>query len=260
MDPRKTSVLGIDIARVDYDGAVGLIMEWARRRESRIVSALAVHGVMTGALDSEHRSRLNSFDMLTPDGQPVRWALNWLSADQRLCDRVSGPQLTKGICAAAAREAMGVYLYGSRPDVVQALAARLRAWYPGLEVVGLQASRYRQATPEEDAAAVEAINRSGARVVLVGLGCPLQETWAYEHLGRVRAVMVCVGAAFDFHAGRLRQAPSWMQRAGLEWVFRLTQEPRRLWRRYAYYNPLFLGLVLLQLAGLSAVSDARPRA
>ena len=236
-------------------------MHWARRRESRVVSALAVHGVMTGVLDPEHRRRLNRFDMLTADGQPVRWALNRLAAPhERLGDRVYGPELTKRMCAAAAREPIGVYLYGSRAEVVDAMATRLRGWYPGLKVVGVQASRFREATPEEDAVDVEAINRSGAGVVFVGLGCPLQEKWAYEHVKRVQAVMVCVGAAFDFLAGRLRQAPAWMQRVGLEWLFRLAQEPRRLWRRYAYYNPLFVVMVLLQLAGLRTFPDARPRA
>jgi len=258
--PQKTSVLGVGVSRVDYETAVGLVMDWASRRQSRIVTALAVHGVMAGALDSKLRSHLNRFDILTPDGQPVRWALNLLATQPRLHERVRGVELTEQTCAAAARGGIGVYLYGSRPDVVQAMATRLREAYPGLKIVGVQASRFREATPEEDAADVACMNRSGAGVVFVGLGCPLQEQWAYEHLGRVQAVMVCVGAAFDFLAGRLPQAPSWMQRAGLEWLFRLAQEPRRLWRRYAFYNPLFVGMVLLQLAGIRTFSDARPQA
>jgi N-acetylglucosaminyldiphosphoundecaprenol N-acetyl-beta-D-mannosaminyltransferase len=248
--PPKTSVLGIGISRVAPDEAVALILDWARRRQSRVVSALAVHGVMTGVRDAEHGRRLNQFDMLAPDGQPVRWAANWLTPGERLRERVRGPELTRRICAAAAREGITVYLYGSRPEVVETMATRLRASHPGLEIAGIRASRFRPATPAEDADDVEAINQSGAGVVFVGLGCPLQERWAYEHAGRVRAVLVCVGAAFDFLAGRLAQAPRWMQTIGLEWLFRLAQEPRRLWRRYAYYNPLFLGLVLLQLAGL----------
>ncbi len=250
--PRRTSILGVEISRIDSRGAAELVVEWARHREPRIVSALAVHGVMTGVLDHDHRQRLNSFDLLTADGQPVRWALNWIARLEPLRDRVAGTELTLKICAAAARDAVGIYLYGSRPEVVNAMASRLRATYPDLKIVGVRASRFRAATPEEDAADVDAINGSGAGVVFVGLGCPLQEKWAYEHVTHIRPVMVCVGAAFDFLSGQLRRAPRWMQRVGLEWLFRLAQEPRRLWRRYAHYNALFVAMLLLQLASLKA--------
>ena len=176
--------------------------------------------------------------------------LNWLGAGERLEQRVYGPELTKAVCAEAAKEGVGVYLYGSRADVVHRLKERLTTMHPDLQVVGAQPSRFRPATLTEDVCDVDAINRSGAGVVLVGLGCPLQEQWAFEHLGRIKAVMICVGAAFDFHAGTLPQAPSWMQEKGLEWLFRLWQEPRRLWRRYLLLNPLYMTLLFLQITGL----------
>jgi exopolysaccharide biosynthesis WecB/TagA/CpsF family protein len=202
---------------------------------------------MTGVLNRKHGQRLNSFHMLAPDGQPVRWALNWLGGGERLRDRVYGPELTKRVCAAAAQHGIGVFLYGSRDEVVNGLADQLSRWSPDLHIAGLQPSRFREATSAEDQADVDTINRSGAGVVLVGLGCPLQERWAFEHLGRIQAVMLCVGAAFDFHAGYVPQAPPWMQRSGLEWLFRLWQEPRRLWRRYLLLNPLYLILLFLQV-------------
>lgn len=246
---RRASILGVLVSIVDYDSATAMIVRAASKKESRAVSALAVHGVMTGALNSDHRNRLNAFDMLAPDGQPVRWALNLL-ARAGLRDRVYGPELMLRTCAAAAQAGVGVYLYGSRRDVVERLAAQLRERFPGLGIVGIQPSRFREVTTEEDQTDVEGIHASGAGIVFVGLGCPRQERWAFEHRGRVHAVMVCVGAAFDFHAGLLRQAPQAMQRIGLEWLFRLAVEPRRLWRRYLLLNPLFVLLLAAQWLGV----------
>lgn len=248
-----TAVLGIPIARVTYDQAVSFAVDAAHRRESRIVSALAVHGVMTGVLDKAHRSRLRAFDMLTPDGQPVRWAADLFRADRmsdRLPDRVYGPQLTLELCAAAARSSLPIYLYGSRPETVNLMAANLSVRFPGLQIAGIRPSRFREATADEDADDIRHIHESGAGLVFVGLGCPRQEKWAYEHKGKINAVLVCVGAAFDFHAGTLPQAPTWMQRLGMEWLFRLIQEPTRLWRRYLFLNPAYLLLLGLQWCGL----------
>lgn len=239
-------VLGIPIARVDYRTAVEYVIDAASRRASTTVSALAVHGVMTGVLDTEHGARLRAFDMLTPDGQPVRWAVNVLrdrGQQSALEDRVYGPLLTLKICEAAAQRGVSIYLYGSRPETVAGMATRLRALFPSLEIAGIRPSRFRDATPEEDADDIDDIHASGAGIVFVGLGCPRQEKWAYEHRNKLNAVMVCVGAAFDFHAGTLAQAPAWMQNIGTEWLFRLLQEPRRLWKRYLLLNPAYLFLV-----------------
>jgi exopolysaccharide biosynthesis WecB/TagA/CpsF family protein len=203
---------------------------------------------MTGALDQVHRRRLNEFDILAADGQPVRWAANLLRGrGARLRERVYGPELVKRVCKAAAEEQVGVFLYGSTAEIVDLMRANLVKWYPRLRITGTRPSRFRDATPEEDRCDVRTINDSGAGIVLVGLGCPRQERWVSDHRGKINAVMLCVGAAFDFHAGTLPQAPAWMQRSGLEWFFRLLAEPRRLWKRYIFLNPLFLTLVGLQL-------------
>lgn len=247
---QKVPVLGIPITVADYQAVVDFVLNAARNRESRTISALAVHGLMTGVLDRRHGRRLADFDMLVPDGQPVRWGLNWLSRGSRLRDRVYGPELTLRICDAASLRGVGVYLFGSRPGVVTQMAERLTCTFPLLRIVGVQPSRFREATAEEDAADTQRINQSGAGIVFVGLGCPRQEKWVWEHRGRVKAAMVCVGAAFDFHAGNKPQAPEWMQRRGLEWFFRLMSEPWRLWARYLLLNPTYLALLALQCSRL----------
>jgi N-acetylglucosaminyldiphosphoundecaprenol N-acetyl-beta-D-mannosaminyltransferase len=248
IDRGKQSVLGIGINVIDYAGALERIMEAARQKRSLSVSALAVHGVMTGALDAAHRFRLNRLDIVTPDGQPVRWALALLYGE-KLPDRVYGPRLTELTCERAAELGLSVYLFGSRRDVLEAWVARLRTSLPQLGIAGYEPSRFRRLTPEEDAELDARIRASGADLVLVGLGCPRQEIFAYEHAGALSRPILAVGAAFDFEAG-LRQAPPWMQRAGLEWLFRLWHEPRRLWRRYLLLNPLYCVMIAAQGLGL----------
>ena len=245
IDRGKHNLLGIRISAVDYAAAVEQIIQAAHARRSFGVSALAVHGVMTGVQDAAHAYRLNHLDLVVPDGQPVRWALN-LIYKTRLPDRVYGPNLTLKVCARAAAEGLPIYLYGSREDVLARLCANLTAAYPQLRIAGMQPSKFRQVSAEEECAIIEQIEGSGAAIVLVGLGCPRQEVWVYEHLGRLSMPMLAVGAAFDFHAGTLSQAPAALQRAGLEWAYRLVCEPRRLWRRYLLLNPQYVYLVTLQ--------------
>ncbi len=249
IDLGRHDVLGIGVDAVDYEAAVARVMAAAQERRPLALTALAVHGVMTGVLDHEQRYRLNHLDLVVPDGQPVRWALQRLHGAD-LPDRVYGPALTLEVCAAAAAEALPVYLYGSRQAVLDDLAANLTARIPGLRLAGKQPSRFRRTSADERDDIVRQIRDSGAALVLVGLGCPRQETWVFEYRDRLRMPLLAVGAAFDFHAGRLPQAPSGWQKRGLEWLFRLLQEPRRLWRRYLLLNPLYLTLLSLQWAGL----------
>jgi len=249
IDRGKRNILGVQVDAIDYEAAVERIAQAAHASQPMAISALAVHGVMTGALDAVHRYRLNHFDLLTPDGQPVRWALNWLHK-AGLPDRVYGPTLTIKVCERAARDGLPIYLYGSKPDVIQRFAVRLTARFPGLQIAGIQPSRFRQVTPDEKAEIVQTIRDSDARIVFVGLGCPRQEVWAYEYRDALSMPVLAVGAAFDFHAGTLAQAPPRLQRLGLEWLFRLVKEPRRLWRRYVILNPLYLSMLFLQATGL----------
>jgi len=249
IDGGKRNLLGVLVNEVDYEAATERIIGAARAGEPLGVTALAVHGVMTGVLDRTHRSRLNQLELVVPDGQPVRWALNVLH-HAKLRDRVYGPTLTLKVCQRAAVEKLPIYLYGSTSDVLEALAANLTRQFPDLEIAGLQPSRFRRITAEEKRQIVEQIRGSGAKIVLLGLGCPRQEAWAYEYRHAISMPVLAVGAAFDYHAGRLRRPPEFLQRFGLEWAFRLSIEPRRLWRRYLLLNPYYLVMVFFQLSHL----------
>jgi hypothetical protein len=250
LDLGKKNVLGVMINAIDYDATLDRIFSAARDRRPTTVSALAVHGVMTGVLDNEHRFRLNHFDLLVPDGQPVRWVLNLLHSTG-LSDRVRGPSLTRMVCARAAKDGVPIYLYGSTPDQLDHLRQRLAEDHPTLQIAGYEPSRFRRLTPEEKAELTERIQSSGAAILLVGLGCPRQETFAYEFRDHLSIPILAIGAAFPFLAGLTREAPVWMGRVGLEWFFRLLSEPQRLWRRYLYLNPAYLVLVALQAVGIS---------
>lgn len=245
IDEGKRNVLGVRVDAVNYEAAVHKIITAAHQGKKLSVSALAVHGVMTGVLDESHRYRLNRLDLVCPDGQPVRWAINLLYK-LRLPDRVCGPELMIRICERAAREGLPIYLYGSRPEILETLSKNLCDRFPTLIIAGSQPSRFRQVSVEEKQQIVEEIRKSGAAMVFVGLGCPRQEVWVYEYSQDLPMPVMAVGAAFDFHAGRISQAPKFMQRWGLEWFYRLMQEPTRLWRRYVFLNPLYISLFILQ--------------
>jgi N-acetylglucosaminyldiphosphoundecaprenol N-acetyl-beta-D-mannosaminyltransferase len=209
------------------------------------VSALAVHGVMTGALDSTQAKRINGLDMVVPDGQPVRWALRWLHGID-LPKRVYGPELMLRTAAALEERKLPIYLYGSRRDVLDDLEEFLAMRFPDLEIVGSSESRFERVSADDFKDLVTRIESSGARCLFLGLGCPRQEVFAFEASDRLHMPVIAVGAAFDFHSGRKRQAPSWMQERGLEWLHRFAGEPSRLWRRYLFLNPLYLAGLAIQ--------------
>lgn len=247
LDLGRRNVLGVLISANDYDAAVTDIVAAAEDGRGYAVSALAIHGVMTTVRDPAHRGRLNDFDMVTADGQGVRWVLNLLHRTG-LADRVYGPELMWRVCVACAERGIPVYLYGSREPVVDALARNLRAGIPGLQVAGSAPSLFRTTTREEQEAIAARIRESGAGVVFVGLGCPRQEVFVHEYHDLVERPMLAVGAAFDYHAGLLAPPPAWAQRWGLHGLYRMTQEPRRTWRRFLLLPFGFLALAALQLA------------
>jgi exopolysaccharide biosynthesis WecB/TagA/CpsF family protein len=253
----KYSILGININAVDYEYAVSSIVTAASQKQPCSVSALAVHGVMTGFLDSVQARRLNGLDLVVPDGQPVRWALSWLH-NKALPDRVYGPNLTLRVAQAFAEEGLSIYLYGSKQETLDKLVVNLRQLFPNLKIAGVEPSKFRKLDEVERLELVERIKASGANAVFLGLGCPRQETWAYEYRNLLNIPILAVGAAFDFHAGTLPQAPVWMQNVGLEWLYRLTQEPKRLWQRYLFFNPLYLWNILLQILGWKKFVTAIP--
>jgi exopolysaccharide biosynthesis WecB/TagA/CpsF family protein len=245
--PSRYPVGEVLVSGATYGNACAAILESARRRQSLLVAATSVHGVTIGATNQTFRAELNAFDIVTPDGQPVRWALNLLHRAD-VPERVYGPTLMLQVCRAAARDGLSVYLYGGRPEVLERLVDSLQMQVPGLQIAGHRSPPFGRPIVEADAEDVRAIRESGAGLVFVALGCPRQEHWAYVHREQLSMPIVCVGAAFDFLAGTLKQAPVWMQKRGLEWFFRLMMEPRRLWRRYATIVPFFFVLVTRQYA------------
>jgi N-acetylglucosaminyldiphosphoundecaprenol N-acetyl-beta-D-mannosaminyltransferase len=255
----KRNILGVLIDDANLETATEMVIAAAHRGGPFGVSAIAVHGVMEGVLDPAHLYRLNSLELVVADGQPVRWALNHLHS-AGLRKRVYGPNLMVSVLACAEQEQLPVYLYGSSPDVLSLLTANLQQRFPRLIIAGASPSTFGRITSEAADRIGEQIRQSGAQIVFVGLGCPRQEVWAYEFRHRVKMPILAVGAAFPFLAGTLKQAPKWMQDRGLEWLFRLSTEPRRLWRRYLLLSPAYLFLIACQWVGFHFHTDGKPPA
>ena len=248
MQPVRTTgpVLGANIDALSWDAAMIRLLGWARARESRYVTICNVHVVVSASRDAEYRNMINSADMATPDGAPVAWMMRRLGFKGQ--PRISGPDLTGLLCERCETEDLPVYFYGSTESTLIQLEKQLHAKFPKLQMY-MESPPFRALTPTEDAETVDRINASGAGIVFVGLGCPKQERWIAQHRGRVNAVMIGVGAAFDFHAGTVPRAPEWMRNNGLEWLHRLASEPRRLWKRYLVTNTLFILGAARQLLG-----------
>lgn len=239
------AVIGTFIDAVDWQLAIDRIGQWASEHQSRYVCICNVHSVVTARQDERFREVLMNADMATPDGAPVAWMMRRLGfIDQQ---RINGPDLMWKYCKVAAKRGESIYLYGGMPGTLEILQMRLQEVFPGLKIAGAWSPPFRALSAEEDEDAIARINTSGAGTVWVSLGCPKQEKWMAEHRGRINAVMIGVGAAFDYHAGTIKRAPKWMQDAGLEWSHRLFSEPRRLWKRYLVTNTLFMFRALKQL-------------
>jgi N-acetylglucosaminyldiphosphoundecaprenol N-acetyl-beta-D-mannosaminyltransferase len=246
--PDTVDVLGVPLALIDYDETLAWIDAMIAEGEQGYVCACNVHAVMASREDDELGGALTSSSLNVPDGQPLVWAIKALGYP--LSGRVYGPELMARCCERAADRGYRFYLYGGRNQgaLVQ-LALNMRRRYPGVKIVGGYSPPHRPLSDEERAAVINEINRSRADIVWVGIGVPKQEKWMAQNRADLTApVMIGVGAAFDFHAGLVPQAPNWIQEAGLEWAYRLAHEPRRLWRRYLRYNPLFLTEFARQLA------------
>lgn len=242
----RDDVFGVPIDVADWDTAVSRLDEWGAKNESRVICICNVHSVVTAKDDPAFKQAIASSDMATPDGAPVAWVMR--RHGHRGQKRINGPDLMWRYCGHAARTGRSMYFYGGAPETLDKLANILRARWPQLKIAGMHSPPFRTLTPEEDEAVVERINASGAGVVWVSLGCPKQELWMHAHKGRIKAVMIGVGAAFDYHAGTLRRAPLWMQRHALEWFYRWLMEPRRLFKRYAVTNARFIWFAMRDLA------------
>lgn len=255
--PRKQSIVGVGISMTSYSEVAQVCAGWIAERRAaaagslrhaRYICITSVHGIVSAFLDRSLRPVFNAADIATPDGMPVVWALRSFGAREQ--QRVYGPDLMLTLCEQAGAHGHRVFLYGGREETLPVLCERLKARVPSLQIVGAYSPPFRPLTPDEDARTVERILGSGADLLFVGLSTPKQDRWMLDHRLKLPGlVMAGVGAAFDFHAGRVSQAPPWMQRTGLEWLFRLKEEPTRLWKRYLLVTPLFLPLWGLQLLG-----------
>ena len=238
-------ILGVNVAVSSYDDVVQKSLLWATERQSRALFFAAVHMIMETVDDPAFLLQLNHAGTVFPDGMPLVWALRALGENR--AQRVCGPDATAALLVAAENAGVPVGFYGGSQAVLDALIGAVRLRHPNLNVAYSESPPFRALTTKEDLAIVERIASSDVRLLFIGLGCPKQEHWIVEHLGRVHAVMFAVGAAFDFIAGSKRRAPRWMQRCGLEWVFRFASEPRRLAKRYLQHNPRFVLKFLRQL-------------
>lgn len=210
-----------------------------------MVTVTSVHGIITGYFEQNFRNILNAADLATPDGMPVVWAMRSFGVEGQT--RVYGPDLMMALCERAAVEGQRFFFYGARAETLEILSTRLTGKFPGLQICGMISPPFRELTQEEDDGFVQQILESGADIVFVGLSTPKQERWMIDHRNRLPGLALFgVGAAFDFHAGRVEQAPKWMQRAGLEWFFRLSREPSRLWKRYLLITTVFPPLWAMQ--------------
>ena len=254
--PRRVNVLGVNVSAIDMTMALESIAGWIESGERNYVCVTGVNGVVESLADEALRAAHNDAGLVTPDGMPLVWLSRLHGANH--VRRVCGPDLMPACCELSVRHGWRHFVYGGPPGIPELLSERLRERYPGLNIVGAYSPPFRLLSDQEDEDVVRMINEARPDIVWVGLGTPKQERWMAAHRSRLQAsVLLGVGAAFDFNAGVKRRAPRWMQYSGLEWLFRLLAEPRRLWRRYLRQNPIFVWRVFLEGLGL-ARHDARP--
>jgi len=237
-------IIGSRVDATSYQNATQQIVKWAEARTCAYVCAANVHMLMEAYDNAEFADVVNCAALVTPDGMPLVWALAMLGVKRS--SRVYGPTLTLQVCKAASQQSIPIGLYGGTSDSLAAFAAFLKQKFPSLQIACQIAPPFRSLTLKEDYDYTSEIRNSGARILLVGIGCPKQEIWMHRHQDQLQLVMLGVGAAFDFHSGRVKQAPALLQNIGLEWMFRLFMEPKRLWKRYFKHNPRFIIFFTLQ--------------
>jgi N-acetylglucosaminyldiphosphoundecaprenol N-acetyl-beta-D-mannosaminyltransferase len=239
------SVIGFPVTALPFKAQIKLMVKWASQRKSKAVCVANVHMLMEAYANPSFADVLLDADLVTPDGMPLVWLMNVLGRSRQ--DRVAGVDILLGLCEQASARNVSVFFLGSKPEILERIKEKLNEQFPALKISGMEPLPFRTLTPEEDEAVVQKINQSGAGIVLVSLGCPKQELWINEHKGRVNAVMVGLGGAFPVYAGIHRRAPHWIRKSGFEWLYRLQQEPGRLWKRYLTTIPPFVYLASIQL-------------
>jgi N-acetylglucosaminyldiphosphoundecaprenol N-acetyl-beta-D-mannosaminyltransferase len=243
--PPKQSVIGFPVTAAPFDHQIELIMTWASRRLSKVVCVANVHMLMEAHCNPEFGAILSHADLVTPDGMPLVWLMNLLGVWRQ--DRVAGMDILLALCRRVSARKISVFFIGSERETLDRMKVRLLQEFPDLTIVGMEPLPFRPLNPTEDANIVEKINRSGAGIVFVSLGCPKQEIWMNEHQGKIKTVMLGLGGVFPVYAGLHKWAPLWVRKLGLEWLYRLLQEPRRLWKRYYQTIPPFIYLAFKQL-------------
>ena len=257
-DARRFDVLGVGVSAIDMAMAVAAIDSWIATGQRHYVCVTGVHGIMESRGDEALRNIHNQAGLVTPDGMPLVWLGRWHG--HRQMERVYGPDLLLSVCAHSVAKGHRHFFFGGADGVAVELSERLRARFPGLVVAGTYTPPFRRMTDTEDEELARQIEAARPDICWVGLSTPKQERWMAAHVDRLNVpVMIGVGAAFDFHSGRKRQAPRMLQRAGLEWAYRLASEPRRLWRRYLSNNPRFVWHVLRQELGVASHAFDRAR-
>ncbi|MDN4076688.1 WecB/TagA/CpsF family glycosyltransferase [Paenibacillus polymyxa] len=235
---RVGRIASTDVAALTFQETVHTLERWAVGRKDSYVCICNTHSIVTAGNHPEFHEALTQADLCTPDGMPLVWALKLYGFERQ--DRVDGPSLMLKLCERAPQTEVSVYFYGSTPDTLDSLKDRVGQDYPGIRIAGSFSPPFRELQPEEEKQIIEEINASGAHLIFVSLGCPKQEIWMHRNKDRIRGVMVGVGAAFDYITGKVRRPPLMIQRLGLEWLYRLLCEPKRLWKRYAYNNPMYI--------------------
>jgi N-acetylglucosaminyldiphosphoundecaprenol N-acetyl-beta-D-mannosaminyltransferase len=247
-------VIGFSVTCLSFKEQIDHILEWASDRVSKVVCVANVHMLMEA-----HRSNLDlvlrNADMVTPDGMPLVWMLRLLGVSKQ--ERVAGPDMLRAVCEAAQQKKVSVFFLGSEFYILERIQTRLNKEFPNLNIAAMEPLPFRPLTPAEDEAIIQKVNQSGAGIVLLSLGCPKQEYWMHDHKDRINAVMIGLGGAFSMFAGIHKRAPQWIQSLGFEWLYRLLQEPRRLWKRYVLTIPPFIFLALVQLCSTQLLKDGQ---
>ncbi len=244
----RVLVVNLRVNVCDYDSAVARVAELVRQKNGGYICVSTVHMTMEGCDNPAYAAQVNAADMITPDGMPMVW-MQKLQGVKR-ASQVRGTALMLKLLTFAETNHLTVGFYGGKQEILDEISARLKKDYPNLKVNYVFSPPFKFLTAAEDARITENIRNSKTDILFVGLGCPKQERWMAEHKDKLQSVMLGVGASFDFYAGNMRESPEWISKIGFEWLFRLTQEPKRLWRRYLILNPRFIWLALLQLLGL----------
>lgn len=244
-DIPKQDLIVTPVSTLLFDEQINLMVSWAKQKQSRMVCVANVHMLVEAWQNNHFASVLKQADLVTPDGMPLVWMLKLLGHKQ--AQRVAGMDIFQTVCQQAAIAQTSIFLLGSSPEVLDKISQRLKSQFPTIKIAGAESPPFRPLSPTVDMDMVNTINDSGAGILFVALGCPKQELWMNQHKDKIQAVMIGVGGVFPVYAGILKETPKLMQNLGLEWLFRLCQEPKRLWKRYATTIPIFIWLMLKQI-------------